>query len=188
MRFGESLCLFVFLVRMENTSRFTWAVAEMSFAPGDEVLEIGPGAGIALEMIASQVPSGRVVALDQSQPMLAKAESRIKKAGFEDRVTFMKAKAETADLAGFRFDKVFAFNVNIFLKDTDLTCVLHPIIPGGIIGVFYENPPGSDKRRLMSMLEKIQTSLSNHRLEIINNLVYPGSKTTPTGGVVARKN
>ncbi len=170
-----------------TTSRFTWAIAEMVFRPGDKVLEIGPGTGIALELIATQVSSGHVVAVDQSRPMLAKTESRLKKAALDQRVTFIKGKAETANLSGFHFDKVFAFNVNIFLKPVDLIPLLDPIVKSGVIGIFYQNPPGSDRRRLAEMLEKVKARLNSYHFEVVNIPMFKEDKSTPTGGVVARK-
>lgn len=168
-------------------SRFEWAVAEMDLQPGHNILEIGPGTGIALEIIARQVSAGSVVALDQSRAMIAKAESRLKRCELDQRVTFIVDTAEAADLSRFRFDRVFAFNVSIFYKETDLSRVLDPVAKGGVIGIFYQNPPGTDKRRLDDMLGKVKTLLKSYRFEVINLPVYNHEKATPTGGVVARK-
>jgi ubiquinone/menaquinone biosynthesis C-methylase UbiE len=169
-------------------SRFEWAVAEMDLQPEHSVLEIGPGTGIALEIITKRVSAGSVVALDQSSSMIAKAESRLKKSGLNQRVTFIRDNAEAADLSRFRFDRVFAFNVSIFYKDTDLSHVFDRVLKGGMIGIFFQNPPGSDKRRLIEMLGKVKAILSSNRIQVINLPVYYDVKDTPTGGVVARKN
>lgn len=159
----------------------------MDIHPGHKVLEIGPGTGIALEIIARRVSAGSIVALDQSHAMIAKAQSRLKRSGLDLRVKFITDSAETADLSRFRFDRVLAFNVNIFYKETDLNRVLDPVVKGGVIGIFYQNPPGSDRRRLVEMLAKVQSLLEYHRFEVVNLPVYDEDKATPTGGVLARK-
>jgi tRNA A58 N-methylase Trm61 len=174
-------------VKHHIESRFEWAVAEMDIHPGHKVLEIGPGTGIALEIIARRVSAGSIVALDQSHAMIAKAQSRLKRSGLDLRVKFITDSAETVDLSRFRFDRVLAFNVNIFYKETDLNRVLDPVVKGGVIGIFYQNPPGSDRRRLVEMLAKVQSLLEYHRFEVVNLPVYDEDKATPTGGVLARK-
>ena len=180
-------CVFLACMESRNISRLEWAVAETDILPGHRVLEIGPGTGIALEILARRVPAGSVVALDKSLSMLTKAESRLKAAGLTKRVIFINDAAATVDLSQFRFDRVIAFNVNIFYMNTDLTCVLDPVVRGGVIGLFYQNPPGSDTYRLAGMLEKVTTSLKRYHFEVINAPVYSDAGSTPTGGVVARK-
>ena len=167
-------------------SRFEWAIAEMNIRPGDTVLEIGPGTGIALEIITKLV-TGSVVAMDKSQAMLLKAETRLKKSGLEKRVAFILGDAQSADFSRFRFDKVFAFNVGVFYSGADLKGVLDHIVNGGIVGIFYQNPPGSDRQRLTRMLDKTRVRLDDHGFTILKLPEYNHAGNTPTSGVIAVK-
>lgn len=167
--------------------RFAWAIEQMGFDVRDTVLEIGPGTGIALEMIASIVSAGSVLALDQSEGMLRKAGERLARTSLPHRVRYMKGDVATVDLAGNRFSKVFAFNVNVFLKGTDISHVLETISQDGTIGVFFQNPPGSDPDRLAEMLQTAQSFLRKAGFECASRPVHPQMEATPTGGVIARR-
>ncbi|MHB1434906.1 MAG: class I SAM-dependent methyltransferase [Thermoplasmata archaeon] len=52
-------------------------VARLRLVGDEQVLEIGPGPGIALEAIARRLPRGRVVGLDPSGVMRSMAEARL---------------------------------------------------------------------------------------------------------------
>ncbi|MBI1210388.1 MAG: methyltransferase domain-containing protein [Alphaproteobacteria bacterium] len=68
--------------------------------PGEHVLDVGCGCGQTSLLLADAVgPSGRVVGADISEPMLARAKSRI---GSRSQLSFMQA-----DAASHRFDSQF---------------------------------------------------------------------------------
>jgi|GEM_PF-4208602 SAM-dependent methyltransferase len=169
-------------------SRFEWALEELRIPPGGTVLEVGPGAGIALEMIATLVSDGKVIAIDNSSAMLSKAKARLKKSGLSERVTFLEADAASADLSGFDFDIVFAFNVSLFYKGAGPSNVFDRVASGGHVGVFYQNPPGSDKQRLFNMLENVTAGLTSQGFTVLKRPVLKSVVSAPTGGVVAVKN
>ena len=67
---------------LANTWRFAPArrglVASLDLAPGAVVLDIGCGTGANLELLASAVgPAGRVIGIEFSEPMLARARRRV---------------------------------------------------------------------------------------------------------------
>ncbi|MDP8970418.1 MAG: class I SAM-dependent methyltransferase [Actinomycetota bacterium] len=70
--------------------RWGQAVLERLQAPADAVvLDAGCGTGRVTELLVQQVPRGRVVAVDASRRMLAKAAERL--AAYGDRVRFVVA-------------------------------------------------------------------------------------------------
>ena len=75
---------------------------------GDRVLDVGCGCGgTTLELAAAVGPSGRVVAVDVSKPMLDRARERAERAGFADRTEFRLDDAQTAPLDAAHYDVVF---------------------------------------------------------------------------------
>src|SRR5262244_1157637 len=72
------------------------ALALLAAAPGERVLDLGCGCGASSLALASRVgPSGRVLGLDVSEPMLARARERA--AGLA-QVSFRHADVQTAAL------------------------------------------------------------------------------------------
>ena len=83
--------------------------------PGEKVLDVGCGSGTSSLAAAEAVrPSGSVVGVDISGPMLARARERASAAGL-DHVSFDQADAQTAALDRGAFDVVLSrFGVMFF--------------------------------------------------------------------------
>lgn len=81
--------------------------------PGERALDVGCGAGdTALELARRVGPAGRVVGIDISAPMLARARERL---GASEGVELIEADASSYDFAGPKFDLVFSrFGVMFF--------------------------------------------------------------------------
>jgi len=98
---------------MENGERFIWALEIMQIKGGDNVLEIGCGVGMSVELIAAKLKDGRIVAIDRSQSMIDKAMKRN-----DEYLKNGKVRFSTSELTTFSsnhlFDKIFCFNVNLF--------------------------------------------------------------------------
>jgi SAM-dependent methyltransferase len=82
-------------------------------APGERALDVGCGCGQTALALAERVgPSGRVLGIDLSEPMLALARDRA--AGL-DQARFVRADAQTHDFGDERFDVIFSrFGVMFF--------------------------------------------------------------------------
>ena len=60
--------------RVSNRRRNAWVVSLLDVRPGDRVLEIGFGPGLALAELSRRVgPTGRVYGIDHSEVMLRHA-------------------------------------------------------------------------------------------------------------------
>lgn len=103
---------------------------------GDEtVLEIGPGPGIGLALLASLLPAGRVYGAEPSPVMRAQAASRTRR--FADRVDLLDATADTLPLPPGSCDAVCAVN-NVQLWQPlpeSLARVFAVLVPGGTVAL-----------------------------------------------------
>lgn len=90
-------------------------LATAAIRPGERVLEIGAGTGAnSMALARATGPTGEVLALDISAPLLARANERRDAAGLA-QLTFRHADAQTADLPAGHFDVVASrFGVMFF--------------------------------------------------------------------------
>jgi ubiquinone/menaquinone biosynthesis C-methylase UbiE len=129
-----------------------WTVSLLALALTDRVLEIGCGAGRALELVARQTPSGRVVGVDLSPTMVREARRRNAGAIRAGIVTVERGDVSHLPFADDQFDKVFSIHSVYFWPDraralAELRRVLRP---GGVLvstvttGKNEFDPSGSD--------------------------------------------
>ena len=98
-----------------------------SLAPGRRVLELGCGTGIFLEKVAAS--GARLVGLDLSEDLLAKARARL---GAVSNVVLHRGNAEHLPYADATFDTVYGSSVLHHLDlDRALGEVLRVLRPGG---------------------------------------------------------
>jgi SAM-dependent methyltransferase len=123
------------------SERFVWAVDTLELDPGDSVLEVGCGHGVAVSLVCERLgPRGRITAIDRSPKMIAAARRRNRVHVESGRAVLEAAALEDADLGGQRFDRVFAFNVAPFwlAPKAALDVVREHLAPGGAVHVFWD--------------------------------------------------
>jgi SAM-dependent methyltransferase len=99
---------------MENSERFSWAIAVMNIQPAQHILEIGCGVGIAVAQITPLLKTGTITAIDRSRPTIEKAIKRNAAGIAGNKAFFTPADLLQLPAGSKRFDKVFSFNVNLF--------------------------------------------------------------------------
>jgi SAM-dependent methyltransferase len=93
------------------------ALAVLNAQPGERILDVGCGCGdTALTLARAVGSSGRVLGLDISAPMLARARARAAAAGLAN-VTFEHADAQTHALPAASFDALFSRFGVMFFED-----------------------------------------------------------------------
>jgi SAM-dependent methyltransferase len=126
--------------------RIAWAVELLDPQPGDRILEIGCGPGVAAALVCERLAdTGHLTAIDRSATAVARTRRRLG----TGRATVLQT-----DLAGFEapadsFDKAFAVNVNLFWTgpgDAELAALRAVVRPGGVIRLVYEGPPAGGGR------------------------------------------
>ena len=113
-------------------------VAELGIEPGDRVLEIGCGHGVAATLICEA--GGRLTAIDRSPKMIAAASSRNASYVEAGRAEFLVRHLEELDLGERRFDKVLAVRVGLFHREPERARALVTpwLAESGEIASFYD--------------------------------------------------
>ncbi|MFC0531907.1 SAM-dependent methyltransferase [Phytohabitans kaempferiae] len=147
---------------MAVPERLRWAVETLDPAPGDHVLEIGCGPGVAADLVCQRLDGGgRLLAIDRSPVAIERATRRNAEHVAAGRVRFAQTALE--ELAtDDRFDSVFAVNVNLFWTRSpahELALIRGLLRPGGTLHLFYE-PPGP--ARVKELTTKLEAALREH--------------------------
>lgn len=124
-------------LRPSNRRRNRWAVGLLDVQPGDRVLEVGFGPGIAIREAARVATRGQVVGIDHSTEMVRQATRRNRAAVREGRVRLHEAPADALPPLDRLFDKVLVVNSLGFWprpveRLTEIRTLMHP---GGVIAV-----------------------------------------------------
>jgi ubiquinone/menaquinone biosynthesis C-methylase UbiE len=123
------------------TERLRRVVDRLDVQPGDRVLEIGCGHGVAATMVCERLETGRLTAIDRSRKMIAAAAGRNAAHVEAGRAEVLVATLEDLDLGDRRFDKVFAVRVGLFHREPARARALAErwLAPGGtLLAVFDE--------------------------------------------------
>ena len=130
--------------------RIRWAVETLAVEPGDRLLEIGGGPGVAASLVCERLEGGSLRLIDRSATAIERTRRRN-----EDHVAAGRLALETVDLASFdpgkaRFDKVFAINVNVFWTTPateELARIRTALGEDGRVFLFYETPSPARARQ-----------------------------------------
>jgi ubiquinone/menaquinone biosynthesis C-methylase UbiE len=124
------------------SERLRAIVDELEIRPGDRVLEIGCGHGVAATMVCERLAHGRLTAVDRSPKMIEAAARRNARFVEDGRAEFLVAELESLELGDRRFDKVFAVRVRLFHSEPERAGrLVEPwLAPGGVLRAFFDEP------------------------------------------------
>jgi ubiquinone/menaquinone biosynthesis C-methylase UbiE len=124
------------------TDRLRAIVDRLDIKPGDRVLEIGCGHGVAATMVCERLDGGHFTAVDRSAKMIEAAQKR--NAAFVEAGTaeFLVQKLEDLDLGERRFDVIFAVRVGLFHREPERAHAIAErwLAPGGRVQAFFDEP------------------------------------------------
>ncbi|MBO4205900.1 class I SAM-dependent methyltransferase [Micromonospora echinofusca] len=142
--------------------RLSWVVDLMSVDPSDQVLEIGCGRGVAVDLVCERLTSGKITAIDRSEKAIQGAAERNSGWVADGRADLRVAAIESAEFGGQTFDKIFAVNVNLFWVRSpakELALFQRILAPGGAVYLCWE-PPGAGKA--VEIDKKVSRALADH--------------------------
>ena len=125
------------------SERLRTIVDALEIGPGDRVLEIGCGHGVAATLACDRLDGGGMLtAIDRSPKMIAAAAKRNAAHVASGRAEFLVARLEELDLGERRFDLVFAVRVGLFDREPQRAHALVApwLAPGGRVRSFFDPP------------------------------------------------
>jgi ubiquinone/menaquinone biosynthesis C-methylase UbiE len=124
------------------SDRLRRIVDGLGIRPGERVLEIGCGHGVAATFVCERLDGGRLTAVDRSAKMIEAAARR--NAAFVEAGTaeFLVAELEEMDLGDRRFDTIFAVRVGLFHREPERARALAErwLAPGGRLHAVFDPP------------------------------------------------
>jgi ubiquinone/menaquinone biosynthesis C-methylase UbiE len=126
-------------VAASASDRLRWAVEVLDVAPDDRILEVGCGHGVAVSLVCERLVGGRITAVDRSTKMIDAARKRNRE--HAEKVRFITASIDQADLGGESYDKAFAVHVAALHKPGPaLEAVVRHLVPAGRLYLFHAAP------------------------------------------------
>ena len=139
------------IMRRSNAQLNLWMVELLQVAPGDRVLEIGFGPGVALAALLARASDGFVAGVDMSEDMVRQARSRNAAAIAAGRLDIRHGNAGCLPFDDATFDKVCGAHVIYFWADPVATVreLRRVLRPGGTLALAYfereHAPPAAAK-------------------------------------------
>jgi ubiquinone/menaquinone biosynthesis C-methylase UbiE len=157
-------------VAKNGSERQRWAVEVLEIEPDDRVLEVGCGHGVAVSLVCERLAGGRITALDRSPKMIEEARQR--NSEHAEKVRFVTASVEEADLGDERYDKVFAIHVAALHKPGPaLDAVQRRLVPGGRLYLFSQAPGWKSAEPAEAFATDLARILEEAGLELDRSLV-----------------
>ena len=125
-----------------NLEIYELALANLSIAANDSLLDIGFGGGPAFQRLCALVPQGQVAGVDSSATMLRMAAASFPDLIAAGRLALQPGLFDRLPFQANRFDKIFTINTIYFWNNPAM--VLGEIVrvakPGGNIAIGYRTP------------------------------------------------
>lgn len=93
-----------------NRERIDWVVSLLDVRPGESILEVGFGPGVAVQQIARRTAAGLIAGVDASDIMVRQASRRNAAAIRENRVELQHGSVSDLPYPDRHFDQAFAIN------------------------------------------------------------------------------
>lgn len=155
------------------SERLVWAVDTLAVRPGDRLLEVGCGHGVAVSLVCEHLDGGRITAIDRSRTMIEMAARRNRSHVAASRAIFKTTTLEEADLGVEQFDKVFAVNVAAFWRAPgEVRRIAAKLLaPQGALSIFGQPPAWKHANEAQAFANLLARRLSDSGLSVEDVLV-----------------
>jgi ubiquinone/menaquinone biosynthesis C-methylase UbiE len=149
------------------SDRLAWAVDALAVEPGDRILEVGCGHGVAATLVCERLDGGRLTAIDRSAKMIDMATRRNEQHVAAGRAVFETVALERADFGDQRFDKVFGVHVAALWRSAQaLEAVRRHLAPGGALYVINQAPGWRSTADARRSAEEVAAELRKRGFEV----------------------
>jgi ubiquinone/menaquinone biosynthesis C-methylase UbiE len=137
------------MMRRGNAPLNLWMVELLEVDPGDRILEVGFGPGVALAELLARASEGLVAGVDLSESMVRQARSRHADSIAAGRLEIRQGDASALPYDDATFDKACGAHVIYFWPDQERAVreLRRVLRPGGTLALGYQErehmPPGS---------------------------------------------
>ncbi len=160
------------LMVRQHAGETLWTIEAAGVQPADRVLEIGFGAGKAIELLAAQTPRGSVSGIDLAPTMVRRARERNAQAVKAGRVSLQQGEAAHLPFPEQHFDRVISIHTFYFWSDPleVLTETYRVLKPGGRL--IFTLTTGKTEERPETGLERYQTIIEAQVLPHMRRLGF----------------
>lgn len=137
------------LMVRQHEKETTWTVSIADVQPADRVLEIGFGAGKAIQLLEKKTTHGFVCGIDLSATMVKRAKERNAHAVRAGRVTLQQGEAAQLPFEEHHFDKVISIHTFYWWSEDPhiiLTEMFRVLKPGGTLLFTFAHGKVGEKR------------------------------------------
>ena len=119
-----------FMLNIVNRPINRWATGALELQGSEDVLDVGFGGGVGLELVRGRLTSGRLFGVDISEEMAARAAQRF---AHDARVTVLVGDVSRLPYADGSFDRAYSVNAVFFWPDPrgGLAEIYRVLRPGG---------------------------------------------------------
>ena len=122
-----------FILNIVNRPINRWTIGSLQLTGSEDVLDVGFGGGVGLELVSRRLRSGRVVGVDISEEMVERATRRFTQ-GPQGNVDVLRADVSALPFAAASFDRAYCVNGVFFWPDPPAGLAeIHRVLrPGGL--------------------------------------------------------
>jgi SAM-dependent methyltransferase len=125
-----------FILNIVNRPINRWTVGSLDLTGSEEVLDVGFGGGVGLDLVRSRLTSGHVVGVDISQEMVDRVAMRFGQEPRAGNVRVLRADVSALPFADSSFDRAYSVNGVFFWPDPSAgVAEIHRVLRSGGLAV-----------------------------------------------------